>query len=90
MTLVKGAMIIVIAVSDNNDNKRNDIGMIVGVIVAVIVVAILVAISAVSLRWVPIHPMMTSSNGNIFRVTGPLCGKFTGHRWIPLTNASDA
>ena len=22
-------------------------------------------------------PMMTSSNGNIFRVTGPLCGEFT-------------
>ena len=22
--------------------------------------------------------MMTSSNGNIFRVTGPLCGDFTG------------
>ena len=33
--------------------------------------------------------MMTSSNG-IFRVTGPLCGEFTGHRWIPLTKASDA
>ena len=28
--------------------------------------------------------------GNIFRVTGPLCGKFTGHRWIPRTKASDA
>ena len=28
---------------------------------------------------------MTSSNGNIFRVTVPLCGEFTGHRWIPLT-----
>ena len=27
--------------------------------------------------------MMTSSNGNIFRVTGPLCGDFTGHWWIP-------
>ena len=27
--------------------------------------------------------MMTSSNGNIFRVTGPLCGEFIGHRWIP-------
>ena len=27
--------------------------------------------------------MMTSSNGNIFRVTGHLCGEFTGHRWIP-------
>ena len=33
--------------------------------------------------------MMTSSNGNIFRITGPLCGEFTGHRWIPLTEASD-
>ena len=22
--------------------------------------------------------MMTSSNGNIFRVTGPMCGEFTG------------
>ena len=33
---------------------------------------------------------MTSSNGNMFRVTGPLWGEFTGHRWIPLTKASDA
>ena len=33
---------------------------------------------------------MTSSNGNIFRVTGPLCGEFTGHRWIHRTKASDA
>ena len=32
---------------------------------------------------------MTPSNGNIFRVTGPLCGEFTGHRWIPLTKTSD-
>ena len=31
---------------------------------------------------------MTSSNGNIFHVTGPLCGEFTGHEWIPLTEAS--
>ena len=29
------------------------------------------------------QPMMTSSNGNIFRVTGHLCGEFTGPRWIP-------
>ena len=34
--------------------------------------------------------MMTSSNGNILRVTGPLCGEITGDRWIPLTKASDA
>ena len=32
---------------------------------------------------------MTPSNGNIFRVTGPLWGESTGHRWIPLTKASD-
>ena len=34
--------------------------------------------------------MMTSSNGNIFRLTGHLCGEFTGPRWIPRTKASDA
>ena len=34
--------------------------------------------------------MMTSSNGNNFRVTGPLCGEFTGLRWILHTKASDA
>ena len=30
--------------------------------------------------YFPYHceTMMTSSNGNIFRVTGPLCGEFTG------------
>ena len=33
---------------------------------------------------------MTSSNGNVFRVTGHLCGKFIGPRWIPHTKASDA
>ena len=31
-------------------------------------------------KW---YSMMTSSNGIIFRVTGPLCGEFTGHWWIP-------
>ena len=34
-------------------------------------------------------PMITSSNGNIFRVTSHLCVVFTGHRWIPHTKASD-
>ena len=34
--------------------------------------------------------MMTSSNGNIFRVTGLLCGEFIGRRWIPLTKASNS
>ena len=31
------------------------------------------------------HQMQT-----FIRVTGPLCGEFTGHRWIPHTKASDA
>ena len=34
--------------------------------------------------------MIASSNGNIFRVTGPLWGESTGHRWIPQTQSSDA
>ena len=33
--------------------------------------------------------MMTSSNGNIFRVTGHLYGEFTGHRWFPRRKTSD-
>ena len=33
--------------------------------------------------------MMLPSNGNIFRVTDPLCGEFTGDRWIPHKMASD-
>ena len=32
---------------------------------------------------------MTSSNGNAFRVTGPLWGKTTGHLWIPITKTSE-
>ena len=31
--------------------------------------------------WHIFMDMMTSSNVNIFRVTGPLCGEFTGH-WL--------
>ena len=34
--------------------------------------------------------MMTSSNRDRFRVTGPLWGEPTGHRWILLIKASDA
>ena len=37
--------------------------------------------------------MMTSSNGNIFRITGPLCGEFTGpgefHTQRPVTRGVD-
>ena len=43
-------------------------------------------LSSLNVGW----GMMTSSNGNVFRLTGPLCGEFTGDRWIPRTKASDA
>ena len=32
--------------------------------------------------------IMTSSDGNISRITGHLCGEFAGHRWIPHTKTS--
>ena len=34
------------------------------------------------IHWIS-STMMTSSNGNIFRITGHLFGEFTGPRWIP-------
>ena len=34
-------------------------------------------------RCITSQRMMTSSNGNIFRVTGPLCGEFTGPGEFP-------
>ena len=34
--------------------------------------------------------LMTSSNDNMFRVTGPWWGESTSHRWFPFTKASDA
>ena len=40
-------------------------------------------------KTIPCVLMMTSSNGNIFQVIGPLLGDSTGHWWIPLTKASD-
>ena len=42
------------------------------------------------LLWRVVSPMMTSSNGSISRVTGPLCGEFTSDWRIPRTKASDA
>ena len=32
--------------------------------------------------------MLTSSNWNIYRVTGHLCEQFTGHRWLSCTQMS--
>ena len=52
-------------------------------------------LSVVYGRWPPVgwyypiligwskYNMTKSSNGNVFPVTGHLCGEFTDHRWIP-------
>ena len=47
-------------------------------------------IGLIKMTVIPFRKMMTSSNGNIIRVTGHLCGEFTGDRWILRTKASDA
>ena len=36
-----------------------------------------------------LYAMMMSCTGSFFNVTGPLCGEFTGDRWIPLTKTSN-
>ena len=50
----------------------------------------LFAMTTLVQSWHDSCSMMTSWNGSISRVTGPLCGDFTGHRWIPRRNASGA
>ena len=61
--------------TDNNKNNNSDNN---SNILTHLVVGILFCVCC----WIY---MMTSSNGNIFRVTGHLCGEFTGHRWITRT-----
>ena len=39
-------------------------------------------------RWTIFRSFITPSNGDIFRVTGPLWGESIGHRWIPLIKVS--
>ena len=39
--------------------------------------------------WYGLTGITMSSNENLFHVTGSLCGKFTGRRWIPLMKFSD-
>ena len=52
--------------------------------VTLVSVSVLANTEAFTVRHVStLYAIMTSSNGNIFRVTDPLCGEFTGHRWIP-------
>ena len=58
---------------------------------ALIINVLVLVLRELNIRWhVYSFYMMTSSNGNIFRITGHLCREFTGHRWIPYTKASDA
>ena len=47
------------------------------------------ALSYAQYRVIHIYIYIYTSHGNFFRVTGQLCGEFTGPRWIPRTTASD-
>ena len=47
----------------------------------------MVTVVSISVDRSVITFMMTPPNRNIFCVTGPLCGEFTGHRWIPRKKA---
>ena len=40
-------------------------------------------------RWEPDWVVSYGWGADHDDVTGPLCGEFTGHRWIPFTKASD-
>ena len=41
--------------------------------------------------WWRHHRLIKSGISKLLNLnTGPLCGEFTGHRWIPLTKACDA
>ena len=44
----------------------------------------------VRLRETKVYWEREEGEANIFRITVPLCGEFTGHRWIPRTKAIDA
>ena len=53
---------------------------------------VMVAMFIATITWTPslqILIMMTSSNGNIFHITGLFCGEFTGDQWIPRSKASN-
>ena len=66
--------------------------LLLGLSVLYIHICIQIFVISVNIVSVTIHtiyngqftnPMMTSSSGNIFRVTGPLCGEFTGPGEFP-------
>ena len=66
------------------------------ILYAFLVIYMYIYIFIVSNKLVPNRPlsfagmiMITSWNGNTFRVTGHLCGEFNGPRWILRTKASD-
>ena len=50
-----------------------------------VISSVLAAVLMMAWQCAACRDMMTSWNGNAFRVTGPLWGESTGARWIPLT-----
>ena len=63
-----------------NNKSRNLYGIWTGILLWFNMISDVLPIPCIN---IVVDFMITSSNGNIFGVTGPLCGDFTGHRWIP-------
>ena len=73
----------------------DDAVVVVVIVVVVVVVVVIVVVTPKPVKYECVSngltvlyakfeiSLMTSSNGNIFCVTGHLCREFTGHRWIP-------
>ena len=57
--------------------------MIQALTLPIIMQRLLINVGPLSWRTQSSEIMMTTSNGNIFRVTDHLYREFTGHRWIP-------
>ena len=72
------------------NEKTQDVFLEVNIIELIVWVFIAISFQGSGCWYEYYSFMMTSSNGNIFRDTGLLCGEFTGDRWIPCTKASDA
>ena len=74
--------------------QKGDTHSVAGIVCYVVPFSRLIYLDITMTNSMTVQPlfylMMTSSNGNIFRVTHPLCGEFTGHRWILLTRPSVA
>ena len=90
LTVVKGIYLS----NNNNNNNNNDIGLkteltvVKGIYLSIEQAPYDIIFNNMINRFYHRHDDVTKWKH--YRVTGHLCGEFTGDRWIPRTKASDA